>query len=143
MLPDFTAEGALPGGIHSCDVNEFEPKFIWSRRRRQLWDQMQEPLGILYDEGYRMVVFGGEFVSRAEHPAEYLALYDCDPLEIENLDVRFSHFDRNARRFSHKLWGGLFFPASFRADGTGATWLHYLSMDGSGGQRGLVALSLV
>ncbi|MGB1157217.1 MAG: DUF6932 family protein [Alphaproteobacteria bacterium] len=143
MLPAFLANGLLPGGVHHCDLQAFEAAFVWSARRRVLYEQMREGLGVLYDSGYRMLVLGGDFISALEHPAEYKALYDCDPLPIDHLDARLSYFDKNSRLIAQKLWGGHFFPASFRAKGTGATWLHYLSSDAPDGPRGLVALSLI
>ena len=143
MLPAFSANGLLPGGVHHCDLKAFEDTFVWSAHRRVLYEQMREALGVLYDSGYRMLVVGGEFISTLEHPTEYKALYDCDPLPIEQLDARLSYFDRNSRYIARNSWGGHFFPASFRAKGTGATWLHYLSSDAPSGRRGLVALSLI
>ena len=143
MLPAFSTNGLLPGGVHHCDLAVFEETFVWSARRRELYLHMSQGLGILHESGYRMLVVGGEFISKAEHPSEFKALYDCDSLSIETLDARLSHFDKNSRLIAAIQWGGHFFPASFRAKGTGATWLHYLSSDSPEGQRGLVALSLI
>ena len=142
-LPAFTADGLLPSGVHSCDLVEFEAAFVWSARRHQIYDKMRHGLGVLYDSGYRLIVIGGDFISATATPTEFKALYDCDPVPIESLDARLSYFDRNSRFFARKEWGGHFFPASFRAKGTGATWLQYLSADAAEGQRGLVGLSLV
>ena len=104
---------------------------------------MAAGLGVLYDSGYRLLIIGGDFISTAEHPSEFKLLYDSDCLPIETLDARLSYFDRNSRLISRNQWGGHFFPASFRAKGSGATWLHYLSSDAPDGQRGLVALGLM
>ena len=143
MLPAFLTNGMLPGGVHHCELVVFEEPFVWSARRRALYQQMLQGLGVLHESGYRMLIVGGEFISKAEHPSEFKVLYDCDSLSIETLDARLSHFDKNSRLIAKNQWGGHFFPASFRAKGTGATWLHYLSSDSSAGQRGLVALSLM
>jgi hypothetical protein len=143
MLPAFMTNGLLPGGVHHCDLAAFKETFVWSAQRREIYALMSQGLGVLYESGYRMLVVGGEFISTAEHPSEFKALYDCDSLPIESLDARLSYFDRNSRLIARNQWGGHFFPASFRAKGSGATWLHYLSSDAPEGQRGLVALSLV
>ena len=143
MLPAFLTNGMLPGGVHHCDLAVFEETFVWSARRRALYQQMLQGLGVLHESGYRMLIVGGEFISKAEHPSEFKVLYDCDSLSIETLDARLSHFDKNSRLIAKNQWGGHFFPASFRAIGTGAMLLHYLSSDSSAGQRGLVALSLM
>ena len=143
MLPAFLPSGLLPHGVHHCDVAAFETAFVWSAQRRQVYSQMAAGLGVLYDSGYRLLIIGGYFISTAEHPSEFKLLYDSDCLPIETLDARLSYFDRNSRLISRNQWGGHFFPASFRAKGSGATWLHYLSSDAPDGQRGLVALGLM
>ena len=143
MLPAFLSNGLLPGGVHHCDLAAFESALVWSGRRRQIYTQMRDGLGVLYDSGYRLIIVGGDFVSTLEHPTEFKALFDCDPLPIESMDARLSYFDKNSRLIARKEWGGHFFPASFRAKGSGATWLHYLSSDAPNGPRGLVGLSLV
>ena len=142
MLPTFLPNGLLPSGVHHCDVAIFEKTFVWSGQRRHIYSHMVDGLGVLYDSGYRLLIIGGEFISTLEHPSEFKLLYDCDCLPIDSLDARLSYFDRNSRLISLNQWGGHFFPASFRAKGSGATWLHYLSCDAPEGSRGLVALSL-
>ncbi|MEC8038826.1 MAG: hypothetical protein VX152_11105, partial [Pseudomonadota bacterium] len=107
-----------------------------------IYAQMQGGLGVLYDAGYRLLVVGGDFISGDELPREFKLLFDCDPVPIESLDARLSNFDKNSRLLTRKVWGGHFFPASFRAKGSGATWLRYLANDAPAGQRGLVGLSL-
>ena len=142
MLPAFQENGLLPAGVHHSDLLGFEEAFAWNAHRRRIHAQMQGGLGVLYDAGYRLLVVGGDFISGDELPREFKLLFDCDPVPIESLDARLSNFDKNSRLLTRKVWGGHFFPASFRAKGTGATWLRYLASDAPAGQRGLVGLSL-
>ena len=142
MLPAFQENGLLPPGVHHCDIGAFEATFAFNAHRRRILDQMQQGLGILYDAGYRLLVAGGELISRDELPKDFKLLFDCDPVPIESLDARLSNFDKNSRLLTKKVWGGHFFPASFRAKGTGPTWLRYLANDAPVGPRGLVGLSL-
>ena len=142
MLPAFQENGLLPAGVHHSDLRSFEDAFAWNAHRRRIYAHMQHGLGVLHDAGYRLLVIGGEFISSDELPHEFKLLFDCDPLPIESLDSRLSNFDKNSRLLTRKVWGGHFFPASFRAKGTGAIWLRYLANDAPAGQRGLVGLSL-
>ena len=142
MLPAFQENGLLPAGVHHSDLSGFEEAFAWNAHRPRIYAQMQHGLGVLYDAGYRLLVVGGDFISSNELPGEFMLLFDCDPIPIELLDARLSNFDKNSRLLTRKVWGGHFFPASFRAKGTGATWLRYLANDAPSGQRGLVGLSL-
>ena len=142
MLPAFQENGLLPAGVHHSDLRGFEDAFAWNAHRRRIYSQMQHGLGVLYDAGYRLLVVGGDFISSNELPGEFMLLFDCDPIPIELLDARLSNFDKNSRLLTRKVWGGHFFPASFRAKGTGATWLRYLASDAPAGQRGLVGLSI-
>lgn len=142
FLPAFGRDGLLPAGVHVCHLDEFEDVFVWSPRRRAIYAQMGHGLGVLYESGYRLIVFGGAFISASPAPADFMALYDSDPVAIDTLDARLSHFDPVTRARAYADWGGHFFPASFRAKGTGAAWLQYLSNDVPSGQRGLIALSL-
>jgi len=142
MLPAFQENGLLPAGVHHSDLSGFEETFAWNAHRRRIYAQMQHGLAALHAAGYRLLVVGGEFISSDELPREFKLLFDCDPLPIESLDARLSNFDKNSRLLTRKVWGGHFFPASFRAKGTGATWLRYLASDAPAGQRGLVGLSL-
>mgnify|MGYP001188302859 FL=1 len=142
MLPAFQENGLLPAGVHHSDLGGFEEAFAWNAHRRRIYAQMQHGLAALHAAGYRLLVVGGELISSDELPTEFKLLFDCDPLPIESLDARLSNFDKNSRLLTRKAWGGHFFPASFRAKGSGATWLRYLASDTPAGQRGLVGLSL-
>ena len=65
MLPAFLTNGMLPGGVHHCELAVFEETFVWSARRRALYQQMLQGLGVLHESGYRMLIVGGEFISKA------------------------------------------------------------------------------
>ena len=41
MIPNFSAHGLLPKGVHDCTLSEIELRFCWTPRRRALFSGLQ------------------------------------------------------------------------------------------------------
>ncbi len=72
MLPQFTADGFLPEGLHHASWSEFIDRFGGSKRRTQLIDLgLHHLLNLLALAGCMEVRLGGSFVSSKEAPGDF------------------------------------------------------------------------
>jgi hypothetical protein len=88
VLPDFTAEGDLPAGVHIADWKEFASRFGTSSPRR-LWliGRLQAVLAIaLSTRKLRRVFVWGSFVTTKASPKDIdLLLILDDDFEVEHI----------------------------------------------------------
>ncbi len=68
-LPEFTAAGFLPEGLHEAPLSAIKSRLVTNPRRSQLWNQMLEfLLWAITSNGFSHVYLGGGFASTQEYP---------------------------------------------------------------------------
>lgn len=85
-LPQFTAEGVLPNGIHRCNGNEFLDRFCSSELRKKYHKPVSDILDFSKERGAQNLIIGGSFITTAEAPGDF----DC--LMVFTRDINIPHF---------------------------------------------------
>jgi hypothetical protein len=90
MIPPFKEHGDLPPGVHACTWAEFEARFSFSARRRELLRSLTRALGTLRRAGVLHVWVGGSFVTTKEAPGDVDLCWECTPsVDPAQLDAPF------------------------------------------------------
>ena len=70
MIPPFDEHGELPPGTHECTLAEFQERFAFSARRRELLHSLRGVLRALERAGVLRVWIGGSFVTTKQEPGD-------------------------------------------------------------------------
>ena len=110
MIPEFTADGLLPQGVHPATLEEVLERFGGNDRREQLLTGLTEALRLLRAAGCRRVYINGSFVTSKERPNDIDVCWDIDGVDADALDPVFFDFD-DGRAAQKACFGSEFFPA--------------------------------
>src|SRR3712207_1316326 len=142
MIPQFTADGLLPQGVHPATLEEVLERFGGNERRRQLLTGLIEALRLLGAAGCRRVYINGSFVTAKGRPNDIDVCWDIDGVNPDALDPVFFDFD-NERAAQKARFGAEFFPAQVPEGLTGRTFLEFFQADKeTGGPKGIIELEL-
>jgi hypothetical protein len=142
MIPAFESNGNLPQGIHRATWDEFFDRFGNTPHRRRLLRGMKKAIHLLQHAGCRSVYIGGSFVTSKEIPIDFDGCWDMQGVDPTLLDPVLLNFDHG--RSAQKIkYGGEFFPAQFKENRSGKTFLEFFAVDKETGEmKGIVALNL-
>ena len=109
MIPDFTAAGCLPPGVHSATRKEFEDRFVVfdvSDRRFRLYEQ----LGRMLDEAgksgiVKRVVVVGSFVTAEPGPNDFDCIFVLDA-SLVGRKLRPFEYNLVSRKAARRIFGG-------------------------------------
>jgi hypothetical protein len=109
MLPDFTANGLLPPGIHIATVEEFKTRLVFfarSDRRYRIFDKLLE----LYHEARRSGIVkrflvGGSFITAQAEPNDFDCILVMDPT-IVGRDLLPMEYNLMSQRMTRRRFGG-------------------------------------
>jgi hypothetical protein len=109
MLPDFTANGLLPPGIHIATIDEFKARFVFfarSDRRFRLFDKLLE----LYHEASRTGIVkrflvGGSFVTAKAEPNDFDCILVMDPTIVER-ELLPMEYNLTSHAMTRRRFGG-------------------------------------
>lgn len=142
MIPQFTAGGLLPQGVHPATLEEVRERFGGNERRLQLLRGLNEALHLLKSAGCRRIYINGSFVTAKERPNDIDVCWDINGVDADALDPVFFDFD-NGRAAQKARFGVEFFPAQVPEGLTGRTFLEFFQTDKQTGEpKGIVVLEL-
>lgn len=142
MIPQFTAHGLLPEGVHSATLEEVLERFGGNDRREQLLNGLVEALRLLRVAGCRRVYINGSFVTSRERPNDIDVCWDIEGIDADALDPVFFDFD-DGRAAQKARFGSEFFPAQLPEGVTGRAFLEFFQIDKQTGEpKGIVELKL-
>lgn len=143
MIPDFTAQGMLPPGIHRATLEEVRDKLGWGLRRRKLLDRLKPGLTLMKHCGIDRVYLDGSFVTEKDRPGDIDCCYDVPP-SVTNLNVMFPIWPctRANRDMSQRIFGAELFPSRAHATRSGEPYIEWFQTDDRGRPRGIVLLEL-
>lgn len=143
MIPDFTAQGMLPPGIHRATLEEVRDKLGWGLRRRDLLNRLQAGLARMKGCGIDRVYLDGSFVTDKDRPGDIDCCYDV-PTGVTDLSAMFPIWpchplNRNATKM---MFGAELFPSKAQATRSGEPYIEWFQSDDRGRPRGIVLLEL-
>lgn len=142
MIPEFTAGGLLPQGVHPATLEEVRERFGGNERREQLLTGLVEALRLLRAAGCRRVYIDGSFVTAKERPNDIDFCWDIEGVEPDALDPVFFDF-ADGRAAQKARFGAEFFPAQVPEGITGRTFLEFFQVDRQTGEpKGIIELRL-
>lgn len=142
MIPDFTARGLLPKGVHPATLEEIRERFGDNEKREQLLTGLVEALRLLRAAGCRRVYINGSFVTSKEQPNDIDACWDINGVDADALDPVFFEFD-NGRAAQKARFGAEFFPAQVPEGITGRAFLDFFQVDKQTGEpKGIIEIEL-
>lgn len=142
MIPELTAFGLLPQGVHSATLEEVRERFGGNDRREQLLSGLVEALRLLRAAGCRRVYINGSFVTAKERPNDIDALWDIEGVDPDALDPVFFDFE-DGRAAQKARFGCEFFPAQVPEGVTGRAFLEFFQTDRQTGEpKGIIELKL-
>ncbi|HEY0170959.1 MAG TPA: hypothetical protein VGB98_08045 [Pyrinomonadaceae bacterium] len=142
MIPDFTATGLLPQGVHPATLEEVLERFGGNERRDQLLTGLVEALRLLRAAGCRRVYVNGSFVTSKERPNDIDACWDIDGVDADALDPVFFDF-ADGRAAQKARFGAEFFPAQVPEGLSGRAFLDFFQVDRQTGEpKGIIELRL-
>jgi len=142
MIPQLTADGLLPEGVHPATLEELSERFGGNERRRQLLRGLNEALRLLRAAGCRRIYINGSFVTAKERPNDIDVCWDINGVDADALDPVFFDFD-NGRAAQKARFGVEFFPAQVPEGLTGRTFLEFFQTDRETGEpKGIIVLEL-
>lgn len=137
-----TITGCLSPGIHEpADWSEFESRFGYNLHRRKLLAGLKTALYLLAEADCKVVYVNGSFVTTKEFPGDIDACWETDGIDWDRLAPIFTDF-ADHRAAQKARFGCEFFPADWRADHTGRTFLEFFQQDRDGTPKGIVRLDL-
>ena len=93
MIPDLTADGLLPKGVHPATLEEVIERFGGNEQRRKLLKGLTEALILLRSAGCRRVFINGSFVTSKQRPNDIDVCWDIAGVDPDALDPVFFDFD--------------------------------------------------
>jgi hypothetical protein len=142
MVPNFTATGNLPPGVHWASWEEFALRFGVNSHRKKLVEGLRQALRSLAEAGCRTVYVDGSFVTAKDLPGDFDACWEPDGVDGDRLDPVLLDFS-NRRAAQKARYGGELFPSSSWADLKGNTFLEFFQVDKATGEaKGIVAIDL-
>jgi hypothetical protein len=142
VIPDFTADGLLPAGVHSARWDEIAARFGTGERRRTLLTGFKQALDSLETAGCRKVFLNGSFVTDKQEPNDFDACWEISGVDGDQLDPVLLDFT-NRRAAQKAKYGGELFPAEAKADPAGTRFRDYFQRDRTtGNPKGIIAIDL-
>lgn len=131
----------LPPGIFDADLSEVEARFVFNKRREELFDGFVNGSAALKLAGCAVLYLDGSFVTDKRTPGDYDVCWDPLNVDDRKLDPVFLDF-ANFRQKQKDKFGGEYFPSSSLADGK-STFLDFFQIDKfTGQQKGIVKITL-
>ena len=145
MIPDFSASGNLPPGIHAATWDEFKNKFGQSTHRQFLIDGLRDALSILSQCKCDLAYIDGSFVTEKNAPNDYdmcWSLTNVDSKLLQSIGKDLIDFSKNGRATMKAKYKGDIFPAETPEGKSGKRFLEFFQEDKNTGEaKGIIQLT--
>src|SRR5271163_2667120 len=110
MIPEWSANGDLPPGVHFATWQQLEDRLTFNPRRKRMLAGFRQACEELRKAGCRLVYLDGSFVTRKERPGDFDACWDVQ--NRRRRQARSSLWDLSRGRAAQKQrFLGEIFPA--------------------------------
>lgn len=144
-IPQFTAEGLLPAGIHWASWPDIQNRFGYTPYRQELLLGLMAGIGPLQAAGCRAIFLDGSFCTDKLVPGDFDVCYEDDAIDwdlLQRIAPVLLDFD-NKRAAQKAMYFGEFFPYSEVASPPNTLFLEFFQTDKvSGLAKGIIGLML-
>jgi len=131
----------LPPGVHLGTLEKVRIAFAWNRRRRALFEGLEQVVSNLTSAGCRSVWLDGSFVTAKELPGDFDAVWDLDDVDFDLVDPVI--LDVEPPRLAQRLKFGADLLPNVLEGGTGMPFIEFFQEDkATGARRGIVRIEL-
>jgi hypothetical protein len=143
MIPDFTASGVLPPGIHPATRSELRARFAGNLVRSQILAGIVRAADALRVAGCQRLWVDGSFVTIKGQPGDWDGCWDPAGVDRKLLDPLLMDFSAQGRaRIKVKYLADLF-PSTWVERSSSSTFLNYFQIDKTTGlPKGVIVLNL-
>jgi hypothetical protein len=142
MIPEWSANGDLPPGVHFVTWPELEYRLASNPRRHRMLAGFRQACEELRKAGCRLVYLDGSFVTRKERPGDFDACWDVQNVDDARLDPVFWDFSRGRAAQKQRFLGELF-PAQLPEGATGRAFVDFFQVNRMNGEpKGILAIRL-
>lgn len=107
MIPDFTADGQLPPGVHLATFDEFKERFRvfqGSDQRLRVFESFEQFVNEIRKTTFvRRLIVGGSFVSANPSPNDFDCVLVLDPA-CEGASLRPFEYNVTSKRMIRRLY---------------------------------------
>ena len=142
MIPEWSANGDLPPGVHFATWRELRDRLTFNSRRRRMLAGFRKACEELRKAGCRLVYLDGSFVTRKERPGDFDACWNVQNVDDAKLDPAFWDFSRGRTAQKQRFLGELF-PAQLPEGATGKAFVDFFQVNRMSGEpKGILAIRL-
>lgn len=142
MIPQWTASGELPSGLHKTTLEEVRNRFGYNVRRQILIAGLSRALENLRAAGVTRVFLDGSFVATKPEPNDIDGCWDADEhVNVEALDPVFLDFSHHRQAMREK-YGVDFFIANTIELGSGMPFVEFFQVNRDGQPKGILLIEL-
>jgi hypothetical protein len=143
MIPDHSADGALPPGIHDADDwSEVVSRFGGTAQRNALLAKLRLGLDNLLDAGCPWVLLDGSFVTNKPDPDDVDGCWEIADVDLSRLDPCFLPRSIAQKLMQRFRYGMDFYRASSIEDRSGKPFPIFFQIGKDGRARGIVRFEL-
>ncbi|MGV8026330.1 MAG: hypothetical protein AB2L18_07230 [Anaerolineaceae bacterium] len=145
MIPESVNIGSswnvLPPGLYDATLEEVRERFATNDKRIILYNGLLKAAKSLKIAGCRVIYLDGSYITDKPNPGDFDVCWDpiyVDPKKLDPVFLDFSDLRKNQKL----KFGGEFFPASAKADGTN-TFISFFQIDKETGiGKGIIRIQL-
>ncbi|TCC39930.1 hypothetical protein E0H50_05330 [Kribbella sindirgiensis] len=140
VIPDFTASGLLPPGLHRASWSELCAGLGWNARRQSLLEGLGRAALNLRQAGAVAMWVDGSFATGEEDPNDWDAAWDPMPADLNQVDPILLDSSPDGRLRQKAKYGGELFA---QIEGkTGFPFQLFFQQTRDGEAKGIVLLNL-
>ena len=144
MIPEFTAAGILPPGVHETTWAELLERFGGSLRRKSILQGLRQAALSLKRAGCRRLWIDGSFVTNERLPGDWDGCWDSVGVDLTKLDSVLKDLSPVGRRRMKAKYMTDLFPASVVEEGSGLLFVNFFQVHKATGEpKGILLLDLV
>ena len=131
MIPEFTAEGLLPAGIHQAALIEFEKRFANNIWRKELFGYLVKLIEDLRNIGCKALYINGSYTTNKRLPKDFDVCWEDLGLDYDEVRRKLPIlFDLDPPRAKQQLiYKADIFPAHFVEFGSKMYFIDFFQED--------------
>ena len=137
MIPAFEKEGYLPLGIHLTTIDEFEKRFAYNVKRKELFNNLTRFINDVKMIGCKSIYIDGSFTTSKIIPGDIDLCWDNKEIDIEVAIVMMPAL--SDRKIQKTLYNADIFPAYIMERVAGIYFIDFFQKDkNTGNPKGII-----
>lgn len=147
MIPEFEEDGLLPAGVYEASLPEFEQRFVYNLRRKQIYEGIVVLIQDLKNVGCSVMYIDGSYVTAKVMPGDADICWELKPdrdyisfVKLVSPVLLLTAYPRVEQK---KRYKADVLPATAPADGKGTLYRDFFREDkNTGKSKGIIKIIL-